>query len=324
MKIFKYTRQLAAFSALAFVLASCDKVDEPTPLGDDGVTIVKVANGGTFDEPGTNLIGVDFIDNPQSTILVDIRRDVPSTAEMNTTQKVVVKVDTALLTAYNAANGSDFIAMPASWYSTNPAITWGGSFELTFNPGELGKQLKINIPNASLFDPAATYAFPFTIVSASPDQQISVNKSFIQFIGAKNSYDGVYTLVWTNYHPSSNPGYTGGETTMHMVTTASNKCKSFWPLGGGYGAPAILGGSLSWFGAQEPEYTFDEVTNKVTVQNSYSGATTFYTMNPNFNSHYDPAAKTISVKWGYSYTNGNFDPAASREWTQLFTYTGPR
>jgi hypothetical protein len=44
-----------------------------------------------------------------------------------------------------------------------------------------------------------------------------------------------------------------------------------------------------------------------------------------YNSHYDPATKKIYAKWGYNYSPGPvFNPATTREWTDVFTYLGPR
>ena len=93
----------------------------------------------------------------------------------------------------------------------------------------------------------------------------------------------------------------------------------------GYYHPWTSGGSFTAFGLQEPEYTIDPATNKVTVQNAASGAVTFYTMAPGYDSHYDPATKTIYAKFGYNYAPGPvFNPAANREWTDTLIYVGPR
>jgi hypothetical protein len=141
----------------------------------------------------------------------------------------------------------------------------------------------------------------------------------------KNQYDGKYNITWTNYHPTSNPGYTGGTTTVEMHTSGGSSVKIYWPLYLGYYNPAILNGLLQPFGAQEPKYTVAS-NNSVTVQNSYLGAVTFYSMATGFNSRYDPATKTFYVKWGYGSGGPYppFDAATSREWTQTITYTGPR
>ena len=175
-------------------------------------------------------------------------------------------------------------------------------------------------------DLSKQYAIGFTITDAGTGAVINTALSKVLYsIGLKNSYDGRYNLTWTNYHPSSNPGYTGGTTIIELHTTGANSCKMFWPDAGAYCAPAVLGGGFTYFGAQEPEYTVNPTTNAVTVQNAYAGAVTFYTMAAGFNSRYDPATKTFYAKWGYNYNAGGvFNPATTREWTQTFTYIGPR
>lgn len=306
------------FISLAF--ASCIK-KEVTPLKDEGSTFAKILGGGTPATVKSNFI--DFINTTQKILAIDIRRDCPNSAELESTNVIVIKDDEALV----AANPS-FVLFPAAWYTIEaeaPKVGGaGGTFTFTFKPGEFAKQIYLVIPNATLLDPSITYALGFSVQSIDRGGKISYAKSMIVTIGAKNNYDGVYELDFTNYHPTLNPGYTGDVTEVHMVTSGANKVKIYWPLAGAYACPAILGGGFSYFGLQEPEYTINTTTNIVTVQNAAAGAATFYTMNPSYTSYYDPGIRTIYCKWGYSYVGGTFDPAASREWTQKFKYLGPR
>lgn len=322
---------LTVTAALAILLfASCKKTKEVEAITDEGATFIKVLSGGPADHTvGQTLTGINFVNTSQSIALAEFRRDPNSSASLNSALKITVQLDTLLLKRLNdtlVAHGSTPLRkMPDTWYTLSTGGVLGSTVTLDFAPGEISKIVQVTIPNAQLFDPSSTYAFPFRIVSVSnAANKISINKALIAKVGAKNEYDGVYELTFSNYHPSSNSGYTGDKVTVHLVTTALDKVKIFWPDAGGYANPAVLSGSLSYFGSQEPEYTINSTTNVVTVQNAYTGATTFYTMNPSFNSHYDPAAKKIYAKWGYSYVNGTFAAGTSREWTQEFRYTGPR
>lgn len=322
MKINNFIKTCSAVLLFAVVATSCKKAQETDEVFDAGRTIVKVLNGGTSDDPGVNKSAIDFVPTPTVITVADIRRDVPSTSELNKTMNVVVKDDSAIVTSMGYEH------LDPSWYTIGAETPrtggQGGTYAITFNPGEVAKQIQITITDATVLDPSVVYALGFTIVSADADGVVTTLGTVIAEIGAKNDYDGIYELTWQNYHPTSNPGYTGDVTTVHMVTSGANSVKIFWPLAGEFANPAVLGGGLSYFGAQEPEYTVNTGTNKVTVQNAYVGATTFYTMNPGYDSHYDPVTKTMYAKWGYSYVAGNFDPAASREWTQVFVYQGPR
>lgn len=184
-------------------------------------------------------------------------------------------------------------------------------------------QIPIVFPNTSAFVLTTTYAIGLEITSADQGYQVAANRRQIVIVyNVKNNYDGRYRLEFTNYHPISNPGYSGSTVEVELRTTSAFACKLYYQ--GVAQNPSILNGNLSAFGAQEPEYTFNPTTNAVTVQNTAPGATTFYTMNPSYPNNYDPINKIINVKWGYSYVGGTFALGASREWTQKFTYLGPR
>lgn len=313
------------FIMVAF--ASCIK-KEVTDLKDEGNTLIKILGGDNPFAISANFI--DFVNTPQQLLGIDLRRDANSQQSLQTPMTVVIKDDTA---AVHAADPS-YVIMPSSWYTIQSEVSKvggsGGTFTFEFKPGDFAKQIYITVPNATLLDPSTIYALGFSISTVSGGNATIANaRSVVVTIGAKNAYDGVYECVWTNYHPSSNPGYTGGTTEIEFVTTGANKVKMFWnspfsPFGPVYACPAILGGNLSAFGAQEPEFTIDVSTNAVTVQNSFVGATTFYNMVPTYRNDYDPSTKTFYVKWGYNNPGGVFDPTVTREWTQTIKYLRAR
>ncbi len=310
------------FLLLALVFTSCIK-QEVTPLGDEGKTFVKILGGGNTANEANNYI--DFISSSQKILAVDIRRDAANNADLNKSVTVVIKDDT---TAVRAAN-ADYIDFPAAWYTLESDAVksggLGGTYSLTFSPGEFAKQIYLVIPDATVMDPSSTYAMGFTITSVGDGASVSNAKSMVVTIGAKNAYDGVYEDAFTFYHPTGNPGYTGDVVEVHMITTGSNTCKIYFPDFGDFYNPIFFNGSVTAFGAQEPAYTIDPITNKVTVQNTYVGAVTFYTMAAGFDSHYDPATRTYYVKFGYNYDPGGvFNAATSREWTQTLKYLRPR
>lgn len=341
-------KNLAVALVVGLSFTACDKVKEVDPIGDRGQTIVKIVDGGNIDANfvtagpipgnrkdslslGSGLVAnaIDFVNKPTTLpAAVRIRRDVANNADLNKTMTVTVKDDTAAVTRHNAMTGSNLIKLPPSFYtviSPSPKVGGqGGTYNIVFQPGEFAKEIRIVIPNATLLDPSSSYALAFTITAADAGGVVSYAHTYLVRIGAKNNYDGIYELTFSNYHPSLNPGYAGDVTEVHMVTTGANSVKLYWPLAGTFATPSLFNGGFSYFGAQEPEYTVDPTTFKVTVQNSFSGATTFYTMNPGFNSYYDPASKTMFAKFGYSYVNGTFASGVSREWTQAFRYIGPR
>lgn len=319
MKYLNLSKPFAALAITALVLTACSKVDVQKSIGDAGQTLVKILGGAPTATPAVVAKPIDFVNAPVTLVAADIRRDIPNPTELNKAMIITVKDDNAIVTA------SGRVVLNPAWYTIGAATPRsGGVYTITMAPGEFAKEILITVPNATLLDPATKYGLGFTITTADAGGVISTQRSLILEIGAKNAWDGTYEDVWTNYHPTSNPGYTGDKVNIEMHTIGADECKMWFPDAGAYGNPAILGGGLAYFGAQEPAYKVNTATNAVTVRNSYAGATTNYTMNISYNNRYDPGTKTFFVKWGYSYAvPGVFDPGC-REWTQALRYLGPR
>ncbi len=310
-------RKLIYAISLSVFLTGClkDKLSKNGSIGHfiNPQKIIELAepnSTASFTAIALNLVNKDTTIN-----LLPVRLSSSAPAETD----LSVTVDTAVTTAYISAHPefTHFKNSAGAVLTMNEVMIPKGAFE--------SAPLQVRI-NSALFDPAASYLIGFKIKAVnSPAYLISANYHTQYYaFSAKNMYDGVYTLQFRNYHPSSNPGYTGATVEVEMRTTGADKVKIYYPDFAGFYCPAIISGNLTAFGSQEPEYTIDPVSRNVTVRNSFAGATTFYTMNPGFNSHYDLAEKKIYAKWGYNYVNGNFSPVSSREWEQVFTYKGPR
>lgn len=310
-------------SSLSILFASClkDKNVDDRVYGMRGVEegkIIELAVNGHY-----ILYALDYKNEDIVLDVLEVRLAADQPASEDITVELSLDNSVAMIDDYNTANGTGLVQFPLNFYILPGGLT------ATIPAGSRSVFLKLGL-NTSLFDPSETYALGFRIKTVNKTgYTISGNfgEAIISF-AAKNQYDGVYNITWTNYHPSLNPGYDGSASEIEMHTSGPNSCKIFWPIAGPAGtycAPAVLGGGLSWFGSQEPNYTVN-AGNTVTVQNVFPGAVTFYTMDPSFNSHYDPATKTFYVKWGYG-SGGPYPPfnaATSREWTQTITYTGPR
>lgn len=322
MKYLNFTKGLAVVALASLLFTACDKAKVEAPLGDAGTTLVKIIGGNT--PAGLVKNAIDFVSTPTKLLVVQLRRDVPNETELNKTMVVTIKDDLAAVTAANPA----YLQLSPAFYTIQGEGVvktggQGGTYTVTFPPGVFSREIYVTIPDATVLNPSALYALGFTITSADAGGRIGSQKSVVVEIGAKNAYDGIYENTFTNYHPTSNPGYTGDVTTVHMITTGADRVKMFWPLAGAFGIPSILSGSLSYFGAQEPAYIVNPATNQVTIVNTVGSVV--YEMNSSFNSYYDPATKTFYVKFGYNYSPGGvFNPATNREWTQKLKYTGPR
>ena len=309
-------RKLSLFTSAVFVLlamAGClkDKRFDNNEMGIVTTDIPGVALTQSASSP--IVVGITgqaapiVVDGP----LITLETSYAPTADVT----VTLAYDPTLVTA------AGLTPLPAGTFSTStltPVIA-AGSKGIT--------NLKITVSGTNVLDPNLRYGIGFKITAVSAGYQIAANLKTVVFgFAIKNKYDGKYSLTFSNYHPSANPGYTGDVVEVEMHTTGPNSVKIYMPQPGfkGFYNPAILGGGLSAFADQEPEYTINPTTNVVTVQNTAAAAVTFYAMAAGFSSRYDPATKKIYAKFGYNNPGGVFDPAITREWTQEFTYLGPR
>jgi len=187
--------------------------------------VIEILDGGTPAIVKKNPI--DFVNISQRLLAIDLRRDANDPADLNTTMTVVVKDDTAAAHAVN----QNYVFMPSSWYtldSESPKVGGvGGAFTFVFKPGEFAKQIYIVIPDATKLDPSALYGFGFTITSITGSGIISSSKSLVVEVGAKNVYDGIYTVVSgtvTRYTAPGVPagdalsGSLGGNPDVYMIT----------------------------------------------------------------------------------------------------------
>jgi Domain of unknown function (DUF1735) len=269
-----------------------------------------------------NDYGLDVTASTQSvTGLVYVNLESGSPAQANVTVSIMNNT-TALLAAYNTANATSIQALPAA--------VWNVASSLIIPAGGRSVQVPVNVTNTTGLNPNLQYAVGITITAVSGGYKVADNlKNLFIVFGVKNQYDGKYTLKGQFYHPSSSPDYAWYSTTVQMHTTGPNSVKIYWP-GNGYYHPFLSGGSLVAFSSQEPEYTINAATNAVTVQNSFAGATTFYSMgigfnNAGYNSRWVPAEKTIYANFGYNLgAGGTFSSASSRMWIDTLIRTGPR
>jgi hypothetical protein len=188
---------------LAVLMVSC--VPEQQSMGDAGQTLVKVLPA---NESGFKLLVLDAKSTPQSFPMVEIRKDIANTADLNSTTTVDLTFDQsgAILAKYNSDNGTNFVTLPTSVHTTTPALT-GGKVTLTFGPGEFAKEMVLTVPNALLIDMSKTYALAYKMtVSGTGIRSTTSSDSLVIQVMPKNQYDGWYDATGSFNHPSS-----GGE-----------------------------------------------------------------------------------------------------------------
>ncbi len=287
MKYLNLKKSLAFIAITSLVFIACDKAKVTTPLGDAGQTLVKILSGGT--PANVAKMPVDFVNTPTRLLVVELRRDVPSEAELNKTMIVTVKDDTAAVRAANPA----YVLLPTAWFTVQTdgvkSGGQGGTWTFTFKPGEFAKEIYITIPNATLLDPSTLYGLGFTIMTADQNSRISTQRSVVVEIGAKNSYDGIYAVSgpmveltgapftqWVGV--PSNPAYgpfqaaNGGAWEAHLVTSGANTVFVFDnTIWGCAGHPMLNAGGNSGFGSFGMVVGFNPATGTIATLHNYYG-----------------------------------------------------
>lgn len=294
----KYSLTLLLFTALFFT--SCIK-KEVTPLGDEGSMFLKISGGGS--PAGVIKNPINFLPTNQKIMVCDIRRDANSSANLNSSTTVVIKDDTAAVRAANAA----YLQFPTAWYTIEadaPKVGGqGGSFTFTFKPGEFSKQIYINIPDATVMNPSALYGLGFTITSVSADSKISTLKSVVVEIGAKNAWDGVYSVesgLVTRYTAPGVPagdvlsGSLAGNPDVYLITVGATTL-AIPPPGTG-GLQWAAGNNSYVAGVDGLRLVVDPSTNLTSMTSLGNATLTNWAGKIN---KYDPGTKTfyLAFRW---------------------------
>ena len=309
---------LFMFVMLALIFAGCIKKDDYYKKDTDESSRRQVVQ--IIGAEDIITIARDIKSTNDTFALIDLRRYPNNEAELNQPLTVKLTRNPTLIADYNTTNGTTLIELPTNSYTLLTDLN-----NVTFQPGEAIVEIKISVKQ-SLLDLSESYALGFSIADVGANAAINTPlKNALYNIGLKNMYDGKYTLHGDFYHPTQSPNWDPFTVDVEMWTSGTNSVKMYVPDLGGFYHPGLFMGTLNAFGAQEPEYTINPTTNIVTVQNSYVGAVTFYTMFAGYNSRYDPATKTIYAKFGYNLgPGGTFISGTSRAWTDTLIYVGPR
>jgi hypothetical protein len=307
MKYLNLTKSLAAAAMFSLIFTACDKANVATPMGDAGQTLVKILGGGT--PAAIAKKPIDFVATPFTMVGVELRRDVVSEAELAKTMVITVKDDTAAVTA------AGYLKFPPAWHSVTiangvKAGGEGGTWTVTFNPGEFSKTVYITIPNATLLNPSALYGLGFTILTSDAGSKLSTQKSAIVEIGAKNPYDGIYSVVSglvTRYTAPGVPagdaisGSLAGNPDVYMITTGAYRC-NIPPVstpGGLYWANAAVNNSMV-AGIDGTSATVDPATNLVTMASAGNATLTNWAGKTN---NYVPSTKTFNLAFRWNPTS---------------------
>lgn len=274
--------------------------------------------------------GTPTLQQVKNVFFINILGPTPPKADVT----VKVKLNDALRTAYNTANGTSIVAFPASLYNI-PTL------DVVIPAGSMNGTVPINVPTTVPMDPSSSYGLGLTIESVSGGYTIAENMKnlFLEFT-LKNKYDGNYKLEinqqgWAAYGiTSDNNFYTwpsnSDGTSLFLITGGPTSVRMFddWGFGdfiqvGIAGNPAA---SYTGFGATAPRFTFNTATDElVNVSNDAPDDgrgrrfRTDPTVTPPAGNYYDPVAKKIYATYIFSQ-NGRPDMRIRA----ILTYRGPR
>ncbi len=219
-----------------------------------------------------NLLTVDLVAGDKTTEFLEVIRDVNSQAELNKTATVALKVDDALITAYNTAHETNFVPMPTSLYKLSEV-------NVNMASGEFSKNVAITFDPTKL-DASKSYAIGMSVVSAGEYKIRSGLSTALFQVIAKNKYHGKYNAVGVFTHPTAGP-------------RDINRVKDVITL-----SPNSVTTELGDLGASGYTMTLTvNADNSVTV--TPTGAT------PNINqsyskNYYDPATKSFHLHYSYN------------------------
>jgi hypothetical protein len=323
----KITLNLLLIAALSFAFTSClkDKVFENFEYGINDPDTQPPGVGFPRGSAAKYSVGINLTPAPQAitgAVFVNLESGSPAPADIQVT---LTDNTTALLNAYNAANGTSILPLPTSQYTL--------PLTLIIPAGARNAEVPITVSNADLLDPNKSYAVGVTISAVSGNYIIAQNlKNLLIEIGLKNKYDGVYNLKGIhNRTPYTFPF----ETTVEMWTTGPNSVAMYWPAGGDFGQPIGIGpGSVNWYGnAVSPNFHFNPATDlctNVTLQVGNAVTLAMVTldavadMNPDgpIVNRYEPGANAPST--GKMYLSFQYNGNDLRRFYDTLSYTGPR
>ncbi|HEY8398198.1 MAG TPA: DUF1735 domain-containing protein [Flavihumibacter sp.] len=294
MKLMNRTFAVLA-GVLTLFVSSCDRGKEyPSSYG-KGNTIVKVLNA-------ERVLAFDAVSNPQTGLLIDVRREAPDEKNLNTPVVVKLDFDMAFIDEYNEKNGTEYEPLPTEYYTTDIPAAPDGSYTISFAPGEFSKPIMFTLKDATLLDFTKQYAFAYTITSADNGAQVSVNNSGFIKVLVKNEWDGVYEVTGTMKDEAA--ALDGVfPMTYHLITAGANVVEGYEAVELKYwGIPILNAGTPSYYGNFSPVFEFDPATNEIVKVTNIFGqpdpATTRSAgLDPSGENYYDPATKTIKVKF---------------------------
>jgi hypothetical protein len=310
---------------MSTLVISC--MPEQQSIGDVGQTLVKL-----MPDDGFISKALKMQSTTQTTTLLEVRKNVANSAALQLPTTIVLKydADNAILNAYNTANHTTFIPLPASLYTLSPAIS-SGTVTLTFDETkqEHAKSIMITIPNILNFDFSKSYALAFEIQSVTGEGIVSegASQEIVINIMAANMLDGKYevtgtfadyvTTTWSGIYPKA----------VNLITLGLNSVAKYDTDYGLYTYIFETGTGASQFGAWTPCFTVD-AGNNMNVYNSTTDplprqrTAVLYTGAGAASNKFNPVTHSFDIS--YQMSQLTVTPVLRNLVIEHYEYKGPR
>ena len=307
--------------AVTLVVAGCVKKDDfYKKSGDETARKQTVQLTGADD---IIIFARDVKPTKDTFVLIDVRRYPNSSAELNQPLTVKLVKNSGLIDAYNTANGTGYLELPANSYTLLTDIN-----SITFQPGEAVKEVKIAVDQSKL-DLSEQYALGYSISDPGSGAVVVPSlKNGLYQIGVKNKYDGHYQVTGTMVDVTNGTLTGNYPMDVFLVTSGPNSVYMYDNAIGGPAHSISSSGSLSYYGGYAPQFYFDASDKVVTVDNAYGQGNNNRSgqLDATGTNKFNTSDHSIDVKYFMlQLNNATLAPSYIRtKFDEHFKYLGPR
>lgn len=230
---------------------------------------------------------------------------------------VTLSSDAATLAAYNTQNGVAKVVPPGTVVSFPTSVVIKKGTNLTT------VEAKITVTPDFNFN--AAYGLPIKISKVSEGIVSGNYGNAVYSFGVRNKFDGAYTVTGTMVD-AANSNLTGRyPMSVGLVTSGANTVRMYDNAIGGIYHSISNGGSASYYGSFGLEFNIDASNKVTTVVNVYgqpSGNGRSAEIDPSGANTWDPATKTLKVKYWMNQPSVITPHRVSFD--ETFKYTGVR
>jgi len=288
--------KIALFILIGFSFNACLNDEPITDYTEGSIKPIVLIPNGNF--PALNPIAPTTLEVSATPANLDLYARVSWSKPLDRDVTVTFAVDPTIVTDYNAKFSTKYEALASDAYQLP------SPFSVVIPAGQTEAKVSIKLFSQKV-DLSKQTMLALRIVDAG-DQTVASNFRKMVFpIAVKNIYDGTYEITGTMVDAAS-AALTGkfplkyNLVTLGPSTVEGNDLESGF-IPSGRGVWIKNGAADSYYGSFSPIFEFDPATNKVIKVTNYfgqpAGNTRSAELDPSGVNKYDPATKTLEVKF---------------------------